>query len=82
MAVAGRASGGLMGRGGCGAVLLSGHSLASVSAEPAPHMSVGLVESEEAWAAHSTVPGPEPPALLPATCSWEGPGASVTPAFA
>ena len=38
---------GLMGRGGCGAVLLSGHSLASVSAEPASHMSVGLLESEE-----------------------------------
>ena len=36
-----------MGRGGCGAVLLSGHSLASVSAEPASHMSVGLLESEE-----------------------------------
>ena len=62
VAVARRASGELMGRGGCGVVLRSGHSLASVSAEPASHMSVGLVESAEAWAAHSTVPGPEPPA--------------------
>lgn len=62
MTVARRDSGGQMGRGGCGAVLLSGHSLASVSAEPASHMSIRLMESEEVWASHSTVPGLEPPA--------------------
>ena len=74
---AGRDSGGPMGRGGCGAALLSGHSLASASVEPAPQMSVGLVGYTQS--------GDQPRAassFLPAICSWEGPGASVTPAFA
>lgn len=77
VAAAGRDSWGPMGRGGCGAVLLSGHSLASMSVEPAPQMSVRLEgctqRGARPGAAHS---------FLPAICSWEGPGASVTPAFA
>lgn len=77
LVAAGRDSGGPMGWGGCGAALLSGHSLASVSAEPAPQMSVRLVGC--------TQHGDRPRAarsFLTAICSWERPGASMTPAFA
>lgn len=46
--------------GGCGAVLLSGHSLASMSVEPAPQMSVRLVgctqRGAQPGAAHSFFP--------------------------